>query len=151
MVSKNHNVGISWLLKSSIPKKSGPIVPFGSCCSSNCLHSITTARGPASGTLDSKAKSSSKGAMVRNSWVAWTAGVTRAKSVQKNRGPKVTISWSGKECVQPLLKHTCREKGKDVPGGNDSRFTNFLEIALQHRGNTLCGRVALLICTSQPI
>lgn len=152
MVSKNHNVGISWLLNSSIPKKSVPIVPFGSCCSSNCLHSITR-HSPRSciWNLGLQSKEFIKGCHGQKFLGRVDCGGDEGEKRAEKRGPKVAISWSGKECVQPLLKHTCREKGKDVPGGNDSRFTNFLEIALQHRGNTLCGRVALLICTSQPI
>ena len=110
-----------WTLR--YPQKSGPIVPFGSCCSSNCLHSITH-HSPRSciWNLGLQSKEFIKGCHGQKFLGRMDCGCDEGEKRAEKRGPKVAISWSGKECVQPLLKHTCREKGKDVPGGG-KRFT----------------------------
>ena len=155
MVPKKHNVGISWLLNSSIPTKIGTHRSFWIMLLFQ-LPSLHHPPQPEVLHLEPWTPKQRVHQRVPWSEIPGPHGlrfVTRGEKRAEKRGPKVAISWSGKECVQPLLKHTCREKGKDVPGGgktiHDSRISQKLPFSTVAAPRVaVCGPLDLYI---QPI
>ena len=154
MVPKNHNVGISWLLNSSIPTKIGTHRSFWIML----LFQLPSLHHPPQPEVlhlepwTPKQRVHQRVPWSEIPWAAWTAVVTRAKSVQRSAGLKLQFLGVERNVFNLFWNILVVRKERMFLGvGNDSRFTNFPEIALQHRGSTPCGRVALLICTSQPI